>query len=281
MFPILLSLGPLKIYTFGVFLALAVIVGSFVVWREGRKQKLDEEKLLDLLLFVALFGLVGARIYYLFFHYEAFSSSLFKWLLFFHFPGLSFVGAVIGGLLGTIIFSRKANWSFWQVADLLVLGVSLGESIARIGTFLSGSAYGLITALPWGLPVVGLLGKRHPVQIYESLGAFLTFLILWKLKQKIAVKNLSMGLLLAVYLILLGLSKFFLDFFKEEVVYFAGWRTTQVVSLLFILFGIALSYRRLGRSVKVDLIILVQRINNIKNLSVKGKENQNENKISH
>ncbi|MBI4999869.1 prolipoprotein diacylglyceryl transferase [Candidatus Gottesmanbacteria bacterium] len=262
MFPILLTFGPLKIYTFGIFLALAVIAGSFIVWREGRNLKFDEEKLLDLLLYVGIFGLAGARIYYLLLHFDSFGWNPFQWLLIFHFPGLEFIGAIIGGLLGLLIFTKKTRWPVCQMGDFLVLGVSLGEAIGRIGAFLSGSAYGVLTTLPWGVPMVGLLGRRHPTQIYESLAALLTFVILLRFKKFWQQKNLTGGNFL-LYFLLFGLTRFFLEFFRGDSVYFRGWRTTQIVCLVFIIWAVILLYRRLGRSVKTDALAIIRKVRHV------------------
>lgn len=263
MYPILLSWGPLKIYSFGVFLFLAFLTGSFLVWREGRKQRLDEERLLDLILTVAFFGLLGGRIFHLATNFEQFGFAPLKWLLFFHFPGLSFLGAVVGGIVGSLFFAKKTGWSFWQVTDLLVLGVAFGEGIGRIGAFLSGSAYGSVTNLPWAVTMIGLVEKRHPVQIYESLTAFLIFLLLLKLKQTVETKKFSTGLLFSAYLFLLGTTKFFLDFARGERVYLFGWRVMPVVGFFLTLSGFLLFYRRLGRSPRTDLVLAIDKLNKV------------------
>jgi phosphatidylglycerol:prolipoprotein diacylglycerol transferase len=267
MYPVLFSAGPIKIYSFGVFALLAVIVGAFVIWREGRQakpEKFDEEKLLDFLLYVGIFGLLGARIYYLVLHFEDFGLNPFYWILIFHFPGLSFIGAIIGGLVGAFIFAKRTGWSFFQIGDFLVLGASLGEAIGRIGAFLSGSAYGVLTTLPWGVPMVGLLGRRHPTQIYESLAALLTFVILLRLKKFWQQKNLTGGSFL-LYFLLFGLTRFFLEFFRGDSVYFRGWRVNQVVDLIFVVVAAVLFYRRWGRSVRSDLALLFTILQSMRN----------------
>lgn len=267
MFPILLTLGPVKIYSFGVFLLLALIVASFVIWREGRNQNFDDEKLIDLLIFEAIFGLIGARIYYFVTHFADFGFPPFnlflfveKFVLFFHFPGLSFMGALLGGVVGAIIFSRKKNWPFWQVGNFLALGVVLGEAIGSLGAFLSGSAYGTATSLPWGVPMIGLLGRRHPVQIYEFLGTLLIFVILLKFKNQRFL----------LYFLLFGLLRFFLEFLRGDSVYFYDLKMTQIVCFIFIVVSGALLYKRLGRSPRLDILLVKEKLKNIK---MKGNNN--------
>lgn len=261
MYPILLSLGPIKIYTFGLFLSLAVVIASFVVWRQGTRLKIDGEKLIDLILWELILGLIGARTFYIASHWGDFTGlPVFYWLLIFHFPGLSFLGGVVGGGLGAWVFARRSNLSFWQAGDLLSPGISLGEAIGSLGAFFSGSAYGAVTSLPWGLPVIGLLGRRHPTQIYEAIMALMIFLTLLKLKKFFEERKLGFGFITLAYFLLFGLSHFLLEFFLGEGVYWGGWRANQLVNLGFILISIVLIYKRLGRSVKQDFLTIFGKI---------------------
>lgn len=253
MWPILLSLGPIKIYSFGLFLLLAVIIGSFVIWREGRNKKFDEEKLIDLLINEAIFGLIGARIYFLIFHFQDFGVNIFKWLLIFHFPGLDYIGMLFGGLVGLWFFSRRQELSFWQLGDMIVLGVAIGESIGRIGAFFSGTAYGIISNLPWVVPITGLVGKRHPVQIYEAILALIIFICLFKLNKSFETKKFTSGLILLFYFLFFGISRFLVEFLRDDSIYFSGWRINQIICLTIIIFSVFLLYKRIGRSVKGDI----------------------------
>lgn len=264
MFPILLSLGPLKIYTFGLFVVLAVVFAGFMIWREGYRKNFDQEKMVDLLLILAVFGLIGARAYYILTHLQDFLQiNFFYWLFIFHFPGLSFWGGMLGGLAGLFWFSRKNRLPFWELADAIVLGLLLGEIIGRIGAFFSGSAYGIATHFPWGVSMIGLLGKREPVQIYESLTLFIIFIIIIKLMPFVKEKKLREGVPALSYLLLLSLTKFALEFLRGDSVYFLGWRVNQIVSLFFILISVIVLYKRLGRTVKTDLSTIVRKIKNI------------------
>jgi len=270
--PILLSLGPVKLYSFGIFLFLAALVGSFVIWREGRNEKVDEEKLIDLLINEAIFGLIGARIYFLVFHFQDFGVNVFKWLLIFHFPGLDFIGMLFGGLVGLWFFSRRQELSFWQLGDMIVLGVAIGESIGRIGAFFSGTAYGTISNLPWAVPMIGLVGRRQPVQIYEAIVALIIFISLFKLKKIFAAKKYISGLILLYYFLFFGIGRFLIEFLRSDSIYFSDWRVNQIVCLIIIIFSALLLYNRMERSLKGDLLLIFQKAR--KSLSIKKSENQ-------
>ncbi|MFH0863929.1 MAG: prolipoprotein diacylglyceryl transferase family protein [Candidatus Gottesmanbacteria bacterium] len=260
MYPILISLGSIRIYSFGLFLVLAIIIGSFVVWRVGKNLKFDEEKIIDLLLVEMIFGLIGARIFHIFFHFQDFGFNFFRWLLIYHFPGLTFIGGLLGGLIGMIYFSRKENWPFWQIADISVLGISLAEAIASIGAFFSGSAYGITTNLPWAVPVIGLPELRHPVQIYQALILLFIFLFLIKVDKWLSGRNFPHGLIFLIYVLCWGVTHYLLDILRGDSVYFYGYRLTQIICLFLILFSVILLYIRLGRSLKEDLLAILQKV---------------------
>lgn len=234
MYPILFSLGPVKIYSFGVFIVLAAIVCAFLIWREGVRRHLDEEKTVDFLIVLALSGLLGGRVYYLLTHLQDFLAiSPLYWFFIFHFPGLSFWGSVLGGSVGIWFFAKKEKLNFWRLGDIAVIGLALGEAIGRLGAFFSGSSYGIATNLPWGVKMIGLVGKRHPTQIYEGLTALLIFFILLKIKDVVKQKKLRTGILAVSYLFLLSSSKFFLEFLRADSVYWKGYSIEQIISLLF------------------------------------------------
>jgi phosphatidylglycerol:prolipoprotein diacylglycerol transferase len=126
---------------------------------------------------------------------------------------MSFHGGLIGVLVVGIAFSWKNNKSFWKVADLVIVTAPVGLMLGRIGNFINGELYGRATRVPWGMvfPKGGPL-PRHPSQLYESgLEGALLFLILWFLKDR----KLPDGGLLAVFLFLYGVFRFFVEFFRE------------------------------------------------------------------
>jgi phosphatidylglycerol:prolipoprotein diacylglycerol transferase len=127
--------------------------------------------------------------------------------------GMSFHGGLIGVLIATILFCWKHKKSFWKLADLFVVTAPIGLALGRIGNFINGELYGRVTQAPWGMifPKGGTL-PRHPSQLYESaLEGGVLFLILWMLKDK---KHPD-GYLLAIFIFLYGVFRFFIEFFRE------------------------------------------------------------------
>lgn len=246
MYPILFSIGSLTVTSFGLFLSLAFFAAVFVVWRLGKTYDLNENKILDLIILTFLGGLIGARVYFVFFNWGLF-GDLSKTILINRYPGLSFWGGLVGGILVLKFFTARFKINFWQVADFAAVGYLIGIVFGDIGCFLSGCSYGVVSSLPIATPVVGLLGKRFPIALLESVILLIIFFYLWGL----AVKFHFAGKIAAYFLVLLGLVKFFSEFGRGDSIHYG-----YVYSLLLIIFGVFIFYQRSKRSIVTDLKIL-------------------------
>src|SRR3989344_506994 len=224
MYPVLLTIGPLVISSLGLFLSLAFLSAVFIAWRLAKLYDVKEEKILDVAMVTFGGGFLGARLYAVIFNWEAFGS--FEKILFVQrYPGLSFWGGLIGGALAFWLFTRALKLQFWQVADFAVVGVLLGLVFGNIGCFLGGCGYGVVSGPPVALPVVGLIGKRLPVSLIESLVFLWLFFSLFKQ----VVKFHFAGKITAVFLIWLGIVKFMTEFYRGD--------SRQVISPFWVSYG--------------------------------------------
>jgi phosphatidylglycerol:prolipoprotein diacylglycerol transferase len=167
------------------------------------------------LYFYLILGLIiGARLgYVLFYDLKMYLADPLEIFAIWH-GGMSFHGGLIGVLLVGILFSWKNKKSFWKIADLFIVTAPIGLGFGRIGNFINGELYGRVTQVPWAMifPTDKDLLPRHPSQLYESaLEGGILFLILWFLKDK----KLPTGGLLAIFLSLYGLFRFFVELFRE------------------------------------------------------------------
>src|SRR3989338_1305463 len=217
MFPILINLGPIQIRSYGIFLVLAFLVGTFLLWREGKKQGYNEDKLFDLSVLCILTGFVGSSLYYILINWGYYSARLSSVLKIWE-GGLSLDGALIGGFIGLWWFNQRNKWPFFQVADFAVLAASLGIIVGKFGSFLNGDDYGLPSNLPWAVQIPGVIGKRHPSPIYEAL----VLLIIYNfLLRKYRAKQKSGGIFLS-FVLLLGVSRFVTEIFRDNPTYLFG-----------------------------------------------------------
>lgn len=264
MLPVLLSIGPIKIYSYGLFLALAFLVGSFVFFRRAKEAAFEEEKIFDSIIWTVLFGLLGARIYYLLFNFPDFGFNPLKWFWLTRYGGLSFHGGLLGGTFGLFLFTKREKWDFWQTADIAVFGLSLGQVIGRIGCFLNGCCFGIQTDLPWGVVFVGLEGRRHPTQIYEALFVLFIFFLLLKLERRYRLfswykgksDKAAPGFLALSYLIFYNFGRILLENLRGDSLYWGRVRSAQLVSGLILFAALVTLYQRSGRKLKEDKKLL-------------------------
>src|SRR3972149_4070272 len=177
MLPILFKAGPITIYSFGFFLTLGYLAGAFILWREGKRQGYNEERLLDLSVISLIAALVGAGAY----------------------------------------FVRRWKWSFFQIADIGALSASVALVLGKIGTFLAGLDFGRQTSLPWGLNFPGLVGARHPVQLYEAGSYFIIFIFLYIIYHRnLTSTEMKSGKIFFTFLITTSFVSVGLEFFKAD-----------------------------------------------------------------
>jgi len=212
MIPVLFSIDSISISSFGVFLALGFLLGVLLVWRLARAWDLDEEKVLDLTLMTFVGGLIGARVYFAFEHWQTFISDPLKLILVMKYPGLSFWGGFLGGWLTLHILARRLKMDFWQVADIAAVGLLGGLILSDVGCFLGGCSVGVTSKAFFAFPMVGLIGKRWPVQAIEALLLTFTLVKIWSQ----ATHFHQRGKIVSLTLMALGLIKLILEPIKQE-----------------------------------------------------------------
>lgn len=272
MLPTLFSIGPITVYSYGLFLAIGFLAATYVIWKKALEANFEEEEIFDAVFLVTTAGLVGARLYYIFLHWPAFKFNFTKWFLVTRYPGLAVHGALLLGFLALYRLSKRRKWSFWTVADFSVLGLTIGQVIGRIGCFLNGCCWGVPTNLLLGIKFPGSLYRRHPTQLYE---AFLLIFVFWLLNRvyqryrffswyKGKKDEAQPGLTMSLYLIFYGLARFLIEFLRDDSVYWGRFKSAQILSLSIILFGVVLGYLRSGRELREDWQGLTEKIKKLK-----------------
>jgi phosphatidylglycerol:prolipoprotein diacylglycerol transferase len=225
--PVIFEIGWFKIQYYGLMYIVGFAISySLVLLRIKREKRFHVSvgQIQDLMLFMILGLIVGARLgYVLFYNLSYYLRHPLEILLPFEFSnGITFTGiagmSYHGGLIGIIILGwlhiRKAELNFWNTADLFAPIVPLGYTFGRIGNFINGELYGRITSAPIGMyfPLAPGPQLRHPSQLYEAFfeGIFL-FVILWNVRNI----NAPRGSMLSFYLIGYGTVRFFIEYFRQ------------------------------------------------------------------
>lgn len=245
MHPILFKLGDIAVYSYGFMLALGVAVSLALVIRQARKQGIDEEPILDLTIISVVAGLIGARLFYVFvYDWDYYRLNLLQ-ILDFRNEGLVWYGGLIMGILAALLYIRIKRLPLWKMTDLFAPYLALGYAFGRIGCFLNGCCFGLPTTVSWGMIFPGLdLIPRHPTQLYSvvlSLGLFAYLLRLYSRRR-------FEGQVFLAYIIGYALLRFGVEFFRDNLIVWAGFSVSQVVAAGILIIAGAIYWHR-SRSV--------------------------------
>ena len=252
---IICTIFGVHIYFYGVILALAIVAGAFISEFFGTKFfELKKETVIDLTPYLVLFGIVGARLYYCMLNSDFYLRFPTEILAVRH-GGISIHGAILGGLIGLIVFSKRHKIPALKLADVSVIGLSIAQAIGRWGNFFNSEAFGTPTDLPWKLYIapqyrpIPYQGYEyfHPAFLYESILDLIIFGLLL-LAVKFFQKRKD-GNLVLVYLILYSVARIFVENFRiDSVLYIHGIPVAIIVSAIIIVVSSGLLlYRNLPK----------------------------------
>lgn len=240
MHPIILQIGPLTIYSYGLMMAIAFLTAAYLTGTELARKGYDRELASTMVFWAAIGGLAGARIFAIFEDWSGFVADPLHALL----SGAGFVwyGGLVGGFLAVSWAIRRSNLPWPLTVDCIAPGLVLAHGIGRIGCQLAGDGdWGRETALPWGMAyphaIVGWNyspGVRvHPTPLYEFLAYSLIFGFLWSIRKR----SHPDGTLFWWYLVLASGARFLIEFIRINRRVFIGLTEAQLISLALIAIG--------------------------------------------
>ncbi|MCR3956201.1 MAG: prolipoprotein diacylglyceryl transferase [Gudongella sp.] len=235
--PVAFSIFGLEVRWYGLLIAMAVMIGTLLAMKEAGRKGIKEETLIDFLLFAVPVAIIFARLYYVVFSWDYYSANPGQ-ILNVRGGGLAIHGAVIGGALVAIVFTRIKKLKFWTLADVTAPSLILGQAIGRWGNFANQEAHGGPTDLPWGIMVDGV--KVHPTFLYESLWNLLVFLFLIWYRKKSKVE----GEIFLLYVILYSVARFLIEGLRTDSLMLGPFRVAQLISVLTIAVGGAVLFSR-------------------------------------
>lgn len=236
--PVAFELFGVEVYWYGIIIALAALLGTGVAMQAAKRKGIDEENVLDLVLFGLPLAIIGARAYYVIFSWDNYKNNLMR-VFDIRGGGLAIHGGIIGAVLVGIIFAKRRNLKFWVLADIAAPSLILGQAIGRWGNYVNGEAHGGPTSLPWGIMVNG--SKVHPTFLYESLWNLLVFgFLLWYSRNK----SETDGEIFLMYLILYSFARFWIEGLRTDSLMWGSLRVAQMISLAIILVAGYLLYRK-------------------------------------
>ena len=242
MYPQLLELGPINIYTYGVLLATAYLAGLWYATARARAQGLNPDRVMDLGIAIIISALVGAKLLLVVVEFDHFLQNPREILTILRSGGV-FYGGLILSVGVAFWFIRRHRLPLWKTCDAFAPGIALGQAVGRLGCLMAGCCYGRPTELPWGITFTNPLAAAnvgtplavslHPTQLYESGAALLILGVLLLAEQR--SKGFA-GRTFWTYLLLYPAARFVVEFYRGDPrgTVFDLVSTSQFVSLLLI-----------------------------------------------
>lgn len=249
-------IGNFTIAYYGVIIAVGMLIGFYVAVHFGKKIGVNEDTLYDIFILVVVFGVIGARAYYVLFRWDYYQIRPYE-ILDIRAGGLAVFGGIILGVIAIIIYSLIKKVNILKVLDATMMGVVVGQAIGRYGNFFNMEAFGGYTNNLFAMRMrtdyldpsnitfeqkINMIEENglsyiqaHPTFFYESMLNILLFIILiYIIKKRYKFK----GQILATYLIGYGIIRFFIESLRTDSLMFYNFKISQIVALASIGIGI-------------------------------------------
>ena len=242
--------GPIHVFLryYGLILMSGALAAAFLASRLFKADRKDPDLAWDGLIWVLIFGVIGARLYHIFTPSLSLQEQGITTLWYLTHPldilnttrgGLGMPGAIAGGLLGAYLFARRRKLGIGFLLDAAAPGVALAQAIGRWGNYVNQELYGRPTDAPWGIRIdpanrlegYELFERFEPLFLYESIWNFVNFLFLmwlWRNKRD----SLNPGDIFLFYLVTYPLGRFLLEFIRLDYVDLFGINFNQILMLV-------------------------------------------------
>ena len=224
MHPVLIEIGPFRLATYGVVVALGYLTG--ILWLNSRRERMgfDEKKFWGLVYWMFFGAVLGGKILYWLVEWRALLSGGLRPLRDFRY-GFVFVGGFMGSALGAWLYRFRVPFPYLKVGDYFGIAMPMGHVIGRLACLFSGCCMGRPTSVPWGLSITNpdslvnpaFLGvPLHPSPAYESAANAVILGLLYGRLKKVEAGKAPEGSVLLGYVALYGLARFSLEFFRGD-----------------------------------------------------------------
>src|SRR3989344_5186216 len=237
--PQYVPLGFFNLRLYSLMMLTAAFAGYVLAQRRRAQYGFSESEIDTLFFLCVIFGLIGARMHHVLSAWSYYRENP-ELIVALWNGGMGFYGALVGGMVGALLWAGRARKPFLAVADFLAPAIILGQAIGRWGNFFNQEAYGVPTDLPWKMYVtpdkrLTLAEFYHPYFLYESLANLLVFFIVLY----IARRTKQTGVVFGWYLILYSIGRFLLEQLRQDSSMWQGFRLNQVLALVMIATGVA------------------------------------------
>jgi phosphatidylglycerol:prolipoprotein diacylglycerol transferase len=232
-------IGTITVYTYGVLLAAAYLLGLQLALKRAKARKLDGTRVMDLGIYIIISALVGAKLLLLVTDFQTFKNNPAELLNLLREGGV-FYGGLIVAVTVALWYIRRVGLPLWTTCDVFAPGIALGLVVGRFGCFFAGCCFGKKTSVPWAITFTDPFAAAnvgtplnvplHPTQLYEAGSNFLILVFLLateRFGRKFA------GRTFWLYMLLYAVSRYVIEFYRDDPRGSVGpWSTSQFVSLI-------------------------------------------------
>lgn len=243
--PVIFSIGNFEVKWYSVLILIGILVAFFLAQKEAKKKGISKDFIFDLGFWVVLFGILGARIYYIIFNWSLYKNDLLEIFRLWN-GGLAIHGGLIAGFLTLVVYCYKKKVKILEITDIVAPSVLIAQAIGRWGNFFNGEAHGPITTFE-NLQNVGIIPDfvirgmniggiyYHPTFYYEFLWCLLGFIILLIIRKFLKLRD---GQLTCGYLMWYSVGRFFIEQLRTDSLMIGDFKVAQIVSLILFIVGL-------------------------------------------
>ncbi len=243
--PEIFKIGPISIRWYSFLILCGILLALYLADKEAKKHDLPKDVVFDAGFWVVIFGILGARLYYVIFNFSLYKNDLIGIFEVWN-GGLAIHGGIIAGFITLLAYCKMNKLPLWKLTDIAVPSIIIAQAIGRWGNFFNSEAHGPVTTLEnlqrlhipnfiiKGMNIGGIY--YHPTFLYESLWCLLGFVVLLLVRRY--YRYLKTGQLTCIYLMWYGVGRLFIESLRTDSLMIGNIKVAQLVSLLFILIGL-------------------------------------------
>ena len=240
------SIGPISIYWYSIMIVLGILVAIFLIFNEAKRHDINKEFLINLVFYVLLFGIIGARLYYVAFNLDYYIEEPLEIIKVWN-GGLAIHGGIIAGAITLIVYCKKWKVSVLKMFDISAVGLIAAQAIGRWGNFFNQEAHGGVVSKAFlqklylpkfiieGMNIEGVY--YHPTFLYESVWCLIGLIIMLILRRRNYNKT---GEMIGFYLVWYSLGRLFIEQLRTDSLMLGTMKVAQLVSIILILLGLGL-----------------------------------------
>lgn len=238
--PIAIKIWNLEIYWYAIFIVSAIILSMFLLYFSKKKYNIEYDDIIEVMLVTLIFGIIGARLFYIIFNLEYYYKNLNE-ILNIKNGGLAIFGGIISGSLISFIMCKKKKMDYLDFCDSITPYLILSQCIGRLGNFFNVEAYGIETSNIFRMGINTFDGyiEVHPCFLYEMIACFIIFIFL-KYKQK---NQKFKGEILSFYCIFYGIARLIIEGIRADSLMLFNVKISQIMSVILIIIGIIINIR--------------------------------------